>query len=59
MADSSLLMPGADEEYRSSRDRLRAAEIELRDRIEAVGGALEVTGRRGRGTSVRGRVPVD
>ncbi len=36
MADSSLLMPGADEAYRRSRDRLRAAEIELRDRIEAV-----------------------
>ncbi|HZV76975.1 MAG TPA: DUF899 family protein [Candidatus Babeliales bacterium] len=36
MADSSLLMPGADEEYRRSRDRLRAAEIDLRDRIEAV-----------------------
>jgi signal transduction histidine kinase len=27
-------------------------------RIEAVGGVVEVTGRRGRGTSVRGRVPV-
>jgi predicted dithiol-disulfide oxidoreductase (DUF899 family) len=36
MADSSLLMPGADEAYRQSRDRLRSAEIELRDRIEAV-----------------------
>jgi predicted dithiol-disulfide oxidoreductase (DUF899 family) len=36
MADSSLLMPGADEAYRRSRDRLRAAEIELRDRIDAV-----------------------
>ena len=33
--------------------------VNMRDRIEAVGGALEVTGRRGRGTSVRGRVPVD
>ena len=36
MADSSLLMPGVDETYRQSRDRLRQAEIELRDRIEEV-----------------------
>lgn len=36
MADSSLLMPGVDEAYRRSRDRLRSAEIELRDRIEEV-----------------------
>jgi len=36
MTDSSLLMPGVDEAYRRSRDRLRSAEIELRDRIEAV-----------------------
>ena len=36
MADSSLLMPGVDEAYRRSRDRLRGAEIELRDRIEEV-----------------------
>jgi predicted dithiol-disulfide oxidoreductase (DUF899 family) len=36
MADSSLFMLGADREYRRSRDRLRAAEIDLRDRIEAV-----------------------
>jgi predicted dithiol-disulfide oxidoreductase (DUF899 family) len=36
MADSSLFMPNADEGYRQSRDRLRQAEIELRDRIEAV-----------------------
>jgi predicted dithiol-disulfide oxidoreductase (DUF899 family) len=36
MADSSLLMPGADEAYRRSRERLREAEIDLRDRIEAV-----------------------
>jgi predicted dithiol-disulfide oxidoreductase (DUF899 family) len=36
MADSSLLMPGADETYRQSRDRLRQAEIELRDRIEEI-----------------------
>ncbi|HVR45902.1 MAG TPA: DUF899 family protein [Candidatus Binatia bacterium] len=36
MTDSSLLMPGADEAYRASRERLRAAEIDLRDRIEAV-----------------------
>ena len=32
--------------------------VNMRDRIEAVGGAVEVTGRRGRGTSVRGRVPI-
>jgi signal transduction histidine kinase len=32
--------------------------VNMRDRIEAVGGVLEVTGRRGRGASVRGRVPV-
>ena len=36
MSDSSLLMPKADDAYRSSRERLRAAEIDLRDRIEAV-----------------------
>lgn len=36
MADPSLLMPDADEAYRQSRDRLRQAEIELRDRIEEV-----------------------
>jgi len=36
MADSSLLMPGAGEEYRRSRERLREAEIDLRDRVEAV-----------------------
>jgi predicted dithiol-disulfide oxidoreductase (DUF899 family) len=36
MTDSSLLVPGADEAYRRARDRLRAAEIDLRDRIEAV-----------------------
>ncbi len=36
MADSSLLMPGADDAYRRSRERLREAEIDLRDRIEAV-----------------------
>lgn len=32
--------------------------VNMRARIEAVGGVLEVTGRRGRGTSVRGRVRV-
>jgi signal transduction histidine kinase len=32
--------------------------VNIRDRIEAVGGVVEITGRRGRGTSVRGRVPV-
>ena len=32
--------------------------VNMRDRIEAVGGVLEVIGRRGRGTSVRGRVRV-
>jgi len=31
--------------------------VNMRDRIEAVGGVVEVTARRGRGTSVRGRVP--
>jgi predicted dithiol-disulfide oxidoreductase (DUF899 family) len=36
VADSSLLMPGADDTYRQSRARLREAEIELRERIEAV-----------------------
>ena len=36
MADSTLLMPAAEDAYRRSRDRLRAAEIDLRDRIEAV-----------------------
>jgi len=33
--------------------------INMRDRIEAVGGSVEVTSRRGRGTSVRGSVPVE
>jgi signal transduction histidine kinase len=32
--------------------------VNIRDRIEAVGGVVEVTARRGRGTSVRGRVPI-
>ena len=36
MDDSSLLMPGADHAYRQSRARLRVAEIDLRERIEAV-----------------------
>jgi predicted dithiol-disulfide oxidoreductase (DUF899 family) len=36
VADSSLLMPGADDAYRQSRERLREAEIDLRDRIERV-----------------------
>jgi predicted dithiol-disulfide oxidoreductase (DUF899 family) len=36
MTDSSLLMPGTDDAYRQARERLRAAEIDLRDRIEAV-----------------------
>ncbi|MGA8574088.1 MAG: DUF899 family protein [Candidatus Cybelea sp.] len=36
MTDPSLLMPGADDAYRESRERLREAEIDLRDRIEAV-----------------------
>lgn len=36
MTDSSLLMPGVDDAYRQSRERLREAEIDLRDRIEAV-----------------------
>ena len=33
--------------------------INMRDRIEAVGGELEVTSRRGRGTLVRGSVPIE
>jgi predicted dithiol-disulfide oxidoreductase (DUF899 family) len=36
MTDSSLLMPGTDDEYRRAREHLREAEIDLRDRIEAV-----------------------
>ncbi len=36
MTDSSLLMPGTDHAYRQARERLRQAEIDLRDRIEAV-----------------------
>lgn len=36
MTDSSLLVPGADDGYRQARERLRDAEIDLRDRIEAV-----------------------
>ena len=36
MADSSILMSGASEEYRQSREQLRSAEIDLRDRIEEV-----------------------
>jgi predicted dithiol-disulfide oxidoreductase (DUF899 family) len=36
MADSRILMPGADDAYRQSRQRLREAEIQLRDRIEEV-----------------------
>jgi predicted dithiol-disulfide oxidoreductase (DUF899 family) len=36
MADSPIMMPGASEAYRQSRERLREAEIELRDRIEGV-----------------------
>jgi predicted dithiol-disulfide oxidoreductase (DUF899 family) len=39
MSDSSLptlVMPGVDQAYRQSREGLRAAEIDLRDRVEAV-----------------------
>lgn len=36
MTDSSLLVPGADDAYREARERLREAEIDLRDRIEFV-----------------------
>lgn len=36
MTDSSLLVPGADDAYRRAREVLREAEIDLRDRIEAV-----------------------
>jgi len=41
-----------------AEDGLGSGVVNMRDRIEAVGGVLEVKGRRGRGTSVRGRVPV-
>ena len=41
-----------------AEDGLGSGVVNMRDRIEAVGGVLEVMGRRGRGTSVRGRVPV-
>jgi signal transduction histidine kinase len=41
-----------------SQNGLGSGVVNMRDRIEAVGGVLEVKGRRGRGTSVRGRVPV-
>ncbi|HEX4279739.1 MAG TPA: histidine kinase [Solirubrobacteraceae bacterium] len=41
-----------------AEDGLGSGVVNMHDRIEAVGGVLEVTGRRGRGTSVRGRVPV-
>ncbi|MBV8218616.1 MAG: hypothetical protein JO325_09130 [Solirubrobacterales bacterium] len=44
--------------FDASADGLGSGVVNMRDRIEAVGGVLEVTGRRGRGTSVRGRVPV-
>jgi predicted dithiol-disulfide oxidoreductase (DUF899 family) len=36
VTDSSLFMPGTDDAYRQSRERLREAEIDLRERIEAV-----------------------
>jgi predicted dithiol-disulfide oxidoreductase (DUF899 family) len=36
MADSPILMPGADDSYQQARQRLREAEIQLRDRIEEV-----------------------
>lgn len=41
-------------------ERLEAGNglVNMRDRVEAVGGALEVVGRQGRGTSVRGTVPI-
>ena len=44
--------------FNPSEDGMGSGVVNMRDRIEAVGGVLEVTGRRGRGTSVRGRVPV-
>jgi signal transduction histidine kinase len=44
--------------FDSTEDGLGSGVVNMRDRIEAVGGVLEVNGRRGRGTSVRGRVPV-
>jgi predicted dithiol-disulfide oxidoreductase (DUF899 family) len=36
MTDPSVLVPGSDEAYRRSRERLREAEIELRARVAAV-----------------------
>jgi signal transduction histidine kinase len=44
--------------FDTDHDELGSGLVNMRDRIEAVGGTLEVTARRGRGTSVRGRVPV-
>ncbi|HTP21328.1 MAG TPA: sensor histidine kinase [Solirubrobacteraceae bacterium] len=44
--------------FESDGDGSGSGLMNMRDRIEAVGGVVEVTGRRGRGTSVRGRVPV-
>jgi predicted dithiol-disulfide oxidoreductase (DUF899 family) len=36
MSDSSLFVPGSSEAYCAARNRLRSAEIDLRDQIEAV-----------------------
>lgn len=44
--------------FDSEHDGSGSGLVNMRDRIEAVGGVVEVTGRRGRGASVRGRVPV-
>ena len=44
--------------FDSKHDGSGSGLVNMRDRIEAVGGVVEVTGRRGRGASVRGRVPV-
>jgi signal transduction histidine kinase len=37
---------------------LIAGLVNMRDRIQTVGGMMEITPRRGRGTSVRGSVPI-
>jgi signal transduction histidine kinase len=44
--------------FDSSATPLGSGSANMRDRIEAVGGSLTVTSRRGSGTTVRGRVPI-
>jgi signal transduction histidine kinase len=43
--------------FESRRAQPGSGLINMRDRIEAVGGTLTITSRRGRGTTVRGCVP--